>query len=850
MSRDRLLALLNAAPLTTEQRKQVFTDFRDAADYRDFSQRLSQTLRTPATARLGYDISTLFKEMQPTNPDGTNMSTEDASMQSVSARYPIAPETPQPSMVDRALRWASVSPIVDTDAMRSAAEQERERLGQSYVERAARGEPPSLLEAMFNEAKLTARFNAPAELLDVVTNPAQLLARATGVGGAAATALNVSKAAKAAQVASQANRAIQSGLDVAQVVSGANRAISGDTLADKFAGAAQVALGGASLGLTRRPELATTPLRDVPDVVRRPSTAQLTAQSMKNLSEWQRSNKAGRQKYQLSGDDWSQHVEPALALYMKERNIDPASLTNDEIAEAMRWYVGRVEQDFDAIAASNPNTRVTFNLAHVKQSLNDKFSQLPADRNEALAIIDKEFASLKAPKTLADATALRKQLTGKISSLLGQTGSQQYYATQSSAAKAAYDAMVDEVRDALFKTYDNMGVKTESGASAQDVRRSIRSAIQVRDRTELSKELGQQRVGPLPRTLGQSVVDNVARNASFLSGFLLAGGTTNPVVGATAGYTAREAVKNLVASMRGETLTRDEIAQRIAQSVAKSVAPAGRPIAPPSVTPPPVMPPTGPVYAMTRTMTGAPMTPTAMAVVDEARNVAPSVSLAPVLREVSPSVSPELPVVKPSSTVPAVESVEITPEVKRRFIKELDAIAVEAQRLSDPVEAQQIQDAIDKMRTQLETVPSATTTETVARTREEVPVAVTEPTPAKPKAAVKAGIGADAPGKKIPFVAAKTSTYDPETSGSIVAEFIDFPLMPTHRFVVGKLPTGWAVLEYSTGKAVSSAQSSKAKAIKQATATVAALKNPQQALESEVVKYPVLNTAFPARREE
>lgn len=1205
MSRDRLLALLNASPLTTEQRKQVFTDFRDAADYRDFSQRLSQTLRTPATARLGYDISRLFKEMQPTNPDGTNVPLEEASIQAVAARYPVPPETEQPSMLDRALRVASVSPIIPTDEMRATAEQKREQLGQEYVERAARGETPSLLERLGREALITARYNLPAEAADVLTNPAQLLAKATGLGGAISTALNVQRAAQASRALSNVNRAVQSGLDVAQMASGVTRAATSDSPEDRFGGLAQAALGATGLAVTRRPELAQTALRDVPQVLRQPSTAELTAKSIKNLSAWQRANKAGRQKTTITPEDWSQHVEPALALYMQDRKIDPSTITNAEIAEAMRWYVGRIESDFDSISAANPNVRARVDVNRVKDALAKKFSELPVDRKDALAVVETEFPALRNAKTLGQLTALRQQLSGKLSDMFGKSGSQQYYATQASAAKAAYDALLDEVRDTLFRTYDQMGVSTTTGNSAQEARRSIRSAIQVRDRTELSKELGQQQVGPLPKTLGQSVLDNVARNSAFLAGFTLAGGASNPVVGATAGYTAREAVKNAIGRMRGETMTRDDIARAIAESVGKNVTPAGRPIAP--ATPPPSTPPppVGPVYSMTRTETGAPsvgqpslggFSPAAVTM-SATRAGSPDIpsTVAPDAPVSSAMAAPEALAPRMDDSRIAALEAEIAALQTERVAAEATApamaaridepalaeIEAEAQRVGTPEEAQQIQAAVQQLRAEAAPMSPAMADEgvalqgeaspIVARPREAVPVAMAEPTPAqqlldeinqrlargenvvvktmtkattytpkvaasysnanrplfklgkdgnlyvargkqydqltmggdtlmvgvsdaqgrpvipgasaaasesasvdptrmgslaseavepapvreaapstpvvtpataatqvnqelarvidvegaktgaevqrrviaalqdelgavrsrmgayrtewgmgtaqkaytdnvlmvypqgddaapfalavdkdgnivgrngeffpkaeqeslrvpgetvmprkndtritrapvdtarnnleaaaaqylagesgkmtvqipgdgtftinrtpfaleemirrvskagpqawrlssemkagaplsdKPKAAVKAGIGADAPGKKIPFVAATTRAYDPETSGSIVAEFIDFPLMPTHRFVVGKLPTGWAVFEYSTGKSVSSAASSKAKAIEQAFTAVAALKNPQQALESEVVKYPVLNTAFPARREE
>ena len=741
MSRDRLLALLNASPLTDEQRQRVFTDFRDAEDYRDFSRRLSQTLNTPETARLGYDVSTLFKEMQPTNPDGSNMTPEQASIALVQAEYPMQPQPETPGMLDRMLRWASVSPLVDTDAMRARAEDVRQRLGAEYVQRAAQGQAPSWLERAGNEVGIALKRNAPAELLDVFTNPAQLLAMATGVGGAAATALNVQKATKAAQSLQQINRAVQTGLDVAQAASGTARAFTGTSPEDRFAGAAQALLGAASVGVSRRPELATTPIQDVPRVLSRPSNAQIAAQSLKNLSAWQRANTAGRQKTQFTADEWAQHVEPALSSYMAEQKIDPAAFTNNDIAEAMRWYVKRVEQDFDAIAKANPNQRVTFKLDRVRDQIRQRFSELPADRNDALKIVNEEFQSLRAPRTLAQATALRQQLTGKLSDLFGKTGSQQYYATQSSAVKAAYDAMVDEVRDALFRTYDEMNVKTDAGASAQEARRSIRTALQVRDRTELSKELGGQRVAPLPKTFGQSVADNVARNAAFLSGFLLSGGGGNPVMGATVGFTARESAKNALARMRGDNMTRDDIAREIASYVQKNVAPASRVTAPEGAPPAPAPEvPTSTVYRMTQGVTQEPSAPLVAQGFGAPVGTAPSPPPAPAApapyrmtqvmtpppgaplvaqgfgapvgtmpRMVRPAASmPEPAPQPPAAAMPTTPVAAEAPlagtmaDTQAQALRSLDVLAEEAKALPDPAEAAKVLAEVEAFRAEVE----------------------------------------------------------------------------------------------------------------------------------------------------
>ena len=122
--------------------------------------------------------------------------------------------------------------------------------------------------------------------------------------------------------------------------------------------------------------------------------------------------------------------------------------------------------------------------------------------------------------------------------------------------------------------------------------------------------------------------------------------------------------------------------------------------------------------------------------------------------------------------------------------------------------------------------------------------------PSNPRPAVKAAKGADAPGKRVPFNIA-LSGENVDKFGALVGEFIEMPQAPNHRFVVLRTPNGWGVYEYSTGLLfVGGAETSKAKAVAKAAKTADSMEDFSGRIDEAIKDRPVLNTAFPARREE
>jgi len=122
--------------------------------------------------------------------------------------------------------------------------------------------------------------------------------------------------------------------------------------------------------------------------------------------------------------------------------------------------------------------------------------------------------------------------------------------------------------------------------------------------------------------------------------------------------------------------------------------------------------------------------------------------------------------------------------------------------------------------------------------------------PSNPRPAVKAAKGADAPGKRVPFNIA-LSGENVDKFGALVGEFIEMPQAPNHRFVVARTPSGWGVYEYSTGLRVGgNTFSTKAKAVADATEAAVLLTGFSDKVGKAISRATILNTAFPARREE